>query len=113
MHLQVRNKIINESIYNILLQVKSELKNGKLKDIVNKGANVVITCPIHSDGHENKPACQVYCGDSDNVVYGTCNCFTCHFQGPLWHFIAECFDESDDFAKKWLVDNFADKVINQ
>lgn len=112
MHLQVRNKIIDESIYNILLQVKSELKNGKLKDIVNKGANVVITCPIHSDGHENKPACQVYCGDSDKVNYGTAHCFACGYKADLPQLISDCFDEKGrDFGEEWLIERFGDIAL--
>lgn len=109
----IDNYVIDAPIIDILKKVKSQLTNGKLKYYQLKGDNVRVTCPHHKSGKEDKASCDIYCGDSDNVVYGTCNCFTCHFQGPLWHFIAECFDESDDFAKKWLVDNFADKVIEK
>lgn len=100
--------IIDSPIVDILYQIKRELKNGKLRDIIEKSGDddVVVTCPSHSDGHENNPSCGVYKGHDENIQYGSYNCFACGSRGPLWHFVAECFDEDDNFGKEWLVERF-------
>ena len=99
--------IIDAPIVDILYQIRRELKNGKLKEIDDsKQDDVLVTCPSHSDGHENNPSCGVYKGHSESVQYGSYNCFTCGSRGPLWHFVAECFDADDEFGKMWLIERF-------
>jgi DNA primase len=102
------NKIIDVPIIDIVKQIKKELNNGKLKDIIDKHDNILVTCPHHKDGFENHPSCNIYSGDSDEIEYGMVNCFTCGFKGPLYHFVAECFGESDEFGKEWLEERFGD-----
>lgn len=101
----VNNYVIDAPIVEILTKLRSELTNGKLSTIEQKGDYVRVTCPIHSEGHEKHPSCSVYCGDGD-LRYGTYHCFTCGNSGPLYEFIALCFDESTAFGKKWLIENF-------
>ena len=110
----IENHVIREDIKEILSQLKSILINGKLKDIEYKGDNVRITCPSndHKNGHEAKPSCDVYIGDSDKVVWGTAHCFACGFKGQLYDFVAEAADKSVTWAKKWLCDNFTEYTID-
>ena len=108
----IKGRIIDTPIDIILKQLKSELTNGKLKYIDNKkGGWIRVTCPHHSDGLEENPSCGVYNGDDPNIELGTAHCFTCDFAVPLYKFVAECFDKSEEFAKNWLINNFGgDKV---
>ena len=93
---------ISEDIETIVRKVKSELINGKLTDIEPEGDNIKVTCPCndHKNGHESTPSCFVYNGKSKDVEYGWFKCFGCGSQGPLYSFVAHCFDRSDEFGKK-------------
>lgn len=106
MDLIINNKIIEADIIDILKQVRYEIGNKKLKAIIDKGTNVLITCPKHKDGQENHPSCQVYADKNGPIEYGTTHCFTCGYNVPLYQLIADCFDESSDFGKEWLVERF-------
>ena len=113
MCLQIKNKIIKASITTILKQCRSELKNNKLKDIVDKGNNVLVTCPVHKNGQENHPSCNIYAASDDRLTYGTCHCFTCGFVSNLSNFISACFDESDEsFGDDWLIERFGSVLID-
>lgn len=113
MDLKIGSKVINEPIINILKQVRSELHNGKLKDIQQKGDNVLVTCPCHKQGRENHPSCQVYCGDSPDLEYGFSHCFTCGMNAPLPRFISDCFNESGNFGEEWLKERFGNVFVIQ
>lgn len=108
----INNHIISKDIKAILEEVKSELTNGKLNHIKYSNDEVQITCPFHNNGLEKRPSCFIYVGDDDKVSWGTFHCFTCNERGPLYHFIAECFDESDSFGKSWLIHHFTERIIN-
>ena len=60
MELRIDNKIINTPIEVILKQLREETGFKYFKDIINKGSNILVTCPHHKDGNENKPACYIY-----------------------------------------------------
>ena len=77
--LVINNKIIDAPMLDILRQLRKELTNGKLKDIIDKHDNIIVTCPHHKDGMENHPSCSVYCGEDANIEYGSVHCFTCGF----------------------------------
>lgn len=104
----IRNHLIDAPIEEILELAKSQLTNGKLERIEPNNDWVKVTCPNpeHKGGHESRPSCGVYCGDSPDREYGTMHCFTCGENGSLAHFIGLCFDEDDEFGEDWLVDNF-------
>lgn len=109
MELVIKNKCIDAPINVILKTLKSELKNGKLKDIGEENnSNIPVTCPVHKDGFERHPSCQVYTKrDNEKVEYGYCHCFSCGWYGSLNLFVNACFDESDEnFGKQWLLDRF-------
>lgn len=113
MCLQLKNKIITASIIDILKQCKSELKNNKLKDIIDKGDNILVTCPAHKNGQENHPSCNIYAVSDDKLTYGTCHCFTCGFVSNLSNFISTCFDEdNEEFGTDWLIERFGSVLVN-
>lgn len=104
--LVIENRVIKTPLVEILKKVQSE--TNKVKQFKSKGEYVSVTCPSHKDGQESNPSCSLYQGDRYDVQYGTCHCFTCGFSGPLWHFIAECYNQSDEWGKTWLLRNFGD-----
>ena len=106
MDLIIDNYIIDAPIMEILTECKKELTNGKLRVIKDNGTWVSITCPFHSGGMEKENSCGVVSDPHSKVEYGTFNCFACKESGKLYHLIAGCFDESDDFGKKWLINKF-------
>lgn len=109
MDLIVKGKCIDTPIEVILNTLKKELRNGKLKDITqNIKDNIAVTCPVHKDGYEKNPSCQIFTSrDSDIVEYGTVHCFTCGYKSRLPDFITTCFDETDpEFGEEWLVERF-------
>lgn len=108
----VDNHIIKQDLQAILCQLGPFVSPGKLRVIKQRvGDNVRVTCPVHKDGQENTPSCDIYIGDSPNVIWGTAHCFACGFKGQLYDFIAECCDKSQSWAKKWLKDNFTETII--
>lgn len=106
----IYNNLITEPIINILKQVKIESNNGLLHDIINKGDDVLITCPFHANGHEKTPACFVYSGESDSMERGTFHCFTCHEKGPLYKLVGACFGRDNEFGKDWLIQHYGSLV---
>jgi len=106
----VDNRAITEDPIVILRKLKSELTNGKLDIIVNKGASVQVQCPQHADGHEKHGSCYINV-DSDNAPYLWVHCFTCDLSCDFIKFVALCFDSTYIFAKKWLLENFGDTYV--
>jgi len=109
----VDNYVINKPIEEILNLLRITLTNGKLKDIENKGDNLLVTCPHHDGGHENKPACNIYIGNDTELPYGYFNCFVCGEKGSFLKFVAECFDAPESYAKAWLLKNFGGELIRK
>ena len=102
----IKNYVIDTPIQTILSKLRLELSNGKLKDIYNKGTDVVCTCPNHKGGRENHPSCFVYNDKTDkDIVYGTAHCFTCGFSWSLPKFI-EIASDNQLNGDEWLIDNF-------
>ena len=106
--LKIKNYIINESVYNILLKVKDELINNKLNIVENKGDYVRVTCPFHKDGKENKPSCSV--SDNDSLEKGWFHCFTCGEKGNFIKFISVCKGITYWSAEQWLIKNFGIQI---
>jgi len=107
----VDNYVINKPIEDILNLLRISLTNGKLKDIENKGDNLLVTCPHHDGGHEQTPACNVYIGNDTKLPYGYFNCFVCGEKGNFLKFVAECFDAPESYAKAWLLKNFGGELV--
>ena len=107
----IDNYVINKPIEEILTLLKLSLTNGKLKDIENKGDNILVTCPHHDGGHEKTPACNIYIGNDTKLPYGCFNCFVCGEKGSFLKFVAECFDAPESYAKAWLLKNFGGELV--
>lgn len=107
----IDNYVINKPIEEILILLKLSLTNGKLKDIENKGDDILVTCPHHDGGHEKTPACNIYIGNDTKLPYGYFNCFVCGEKGSFLKFVAECFDAPESYAKAWLLKNFGGELI--
>lgn len=110
MELIIDGYIIDAPIMEILIECKKELTNGKLNSIIDNGTWVSITCPFHSGGKEHRNSCGVVSDPNSKLEYGLFNCFTCKEKGRLYHLIGGCFDESDEFGKRWLISKFGRKA---
>lgn len=97
--LEIQNKIIEQPIIDILYDLRRDLllnNINKLNDIILKGPNALITCPIHKKGQESHPSCYVRLTEGDNVQEGTVYCFTCGYKSNLQSFISDCFNYNDN-----------------
>ena len=111
--LRIDNYVIEAPLYEVVNQIKLALTNGKLREIKpwsEGNDNIVVTCPHHSGGREAHAAMNIYVGNNSKIPYGYCKCWACDFQGPFVKFVAECFEYSEDFAKKWLIDRYGTRV---
>ena len=114
MHIKIRNKVITTPIEQILKVAQSELKNGKLRNIDNRNkTNILISCPVHSDGLESNPSCRIFTDTSNPYLEaGYAHCFSCGYRGSLAQTITDLFDEIDPkFGEDWLVERFGDTFI--
>lgn len=107
----INNHIIDASLEKILKTLKSELTNGKLSIIENKGGEFRVTCPSHKGGAERHASMNICATNEGPIEFGYCHCFTCGFAGPLYHFVAECFDKDDEFGKEWLLERFGNTLL--
>lgn len=113
MDLIINNRIIHTPIIEILQKLKSENTMGYLSTIIDKGDNVVITCPFHKDGQERHPSCSVYADrNNPDVMVGTVHCFTCGAKMSLVSLVSYVLGLSENYAKEWLTDNFSDTFID-
>lgn len=84
MELRIGNRLITKPVKIILEQLKKACHRRYLKDQVDKGDNIVVTCPFHKDGQEAHPSCFVFTrSDNDKLPPGHYHCFTCGASGPL------------------------------
>ena len=110
-NLIVDNYVIDTPLADILERVRIEIKFTKLKDIIVKENELIITCPNsdHDGGNESHPDCHVNLNE-DKVGYGVFHCFACGFKGPFYRLIAECFGWPDDKAKRWLTAHYGRQI---
>lgn len=118
MDLIINNKVITTPLVDILYFLREQLKqyNNKITDIVDKGKNIVVTCPCdeHKGGHESHPSCQIYNDDTnDELPLGVVHCFSCGFKATFPQFVGYCFDEDEEFGNRWLLDNCDVSFISQ
>lgn len=109
--INVNGMELDTTYQQLLIDLKGSLMcNGifLLNDIKPTGDNIMITCPVHKDGHEHKPSCGVsivpkYQG-TKIIEPGTVHCFTCGYTAPLSNFISNCFGYNDGgiFGNKWI-----------
>ena len=108
MSIFVRDRIINKDIIDILYDIQSSCRNGKLRTIEDRGEEIRVTCPKHSQGRELVPACFIRKED------GIFHCFVCDFKArDFSKFVGECFDKSQEYGEDWLIANYASDYVNQ
>ena len=101
MELIIGNKIIDAPVYDILRDINRETNGRYLNKIIDKGDNVFIQCPYHSDGREKHPSCTVFARDDDkDTVKGITHCFACGISVPLYSLVGHCFGQDDEFGQE-------------
>lgn len=113
MRLVINNREISEPIENILKELKKETNKDIFRDIINKGDNIAVTCPIHKEGRERHPSCYIYNKTDGDCEYGTIHCFTCGYKASLSKMISDVLDISPEESNQWLVDNFGNTFITK
>ena len=103
----VNNIPLNETLMNILLDVQSQLTNGKLKDIIDGGEDIRITCPFHNDGREKTASCFVR---KDDALF---HCFGCNEKGGIGKLIASCMNISYKDAEAWLINKYGSDISSE
>ncbi len=103
----VNNIPLNETLMNILLDVQSQLTNGKLKDIIDGGEDIRITCPFHNDGREKTASCFVR---KDDALF---HCFGCGEKGGIGKLIASCMNISYKDAEAWLINKYGSDISSE
>lgn len=108
MNLIIKNRVIDTPINVILNKLKEETNNGLLSQILpEKDNNIAITCPMHKNGRESNPSCQVFTKKDDpKIEYGQVHCFTCGFATPLAGLVGFCFGRDIEFGSEWLYERF-------
>ena len=109
--LVIDKHVIDAPLVDIILAIKAELTNGKLRSYKVTGDSVMVPCPFHKKGLEKHFSCGLYCGTDPTLEYGHFNCLACGESGSLAYFVGECFDEDEDFGKKWLVSHFGNDIV--
>ena len=108
----IEGHVIEQNIDAILTKIREQTGGEKLHDIKHVVDGVRVTCPSHKEGKESHPSCGIYVGSDEKIPWGTMHCFTCGASGPLYHFVAECFNRNDAFGKKWLMDYFTEEITD-
>lgn len=100
------------TVEQVLRDVKLQLYGtGLLKDVSNTGADLMITCPFHKGGKENKPSCGVLLKEKvdrdKKYEAGTVHCYTCGYTADLPQFIADVLGLENSIAGyKWLIGKY-------
>lgn len=114
--LEINGRLITAPVEEILREIQRETHKNLFKDMRRQGKNLLVTCPNieHKGGQETHPSCQIFNDPDDDLVeYGFVHCFTCGYKVPLYRMVADCFDVSEDWGKKWLIQNFSDVLIER
>lgn len=108
MPLFIRNKLIDTPIDVILTTLKKEIGGKLLHDIYPEvRGNIAVTCPVHKNGQERHPSCNIYTKhDDESTEYGKVHCFTCGYTDSLAGLVGKCFGEDLSFGEEWLVERF-------
>lgn len=106
--LKVDKSKVTTPLITILKDLKLTLHNGKLNYVELKDSDdILVTCPFHKDGHEQRPSCHIYCGESKkDLQYGTFHCFTCGTKGSFIKFLVGSSDKSELWVKSWLLSTY-------
>ena len=110
------NKIITTPIIDILNNLQQQLylqHINKIDFIDIKQNNARVRCPIHSNGLERTPSCDIllvdkvtnYLGKKNIVNAGTVHCFGCGYHANIVKFV-----NIDDFKNNFIFPSFKYKL---
>lgn len=105
------NKIIDTTVEQILNDLRFSLNTyniPRLRDMKDAGDNIMITCPVHKEGQEQRPSCGVRKSD------GFMHCFTCDSTMTLEQMISYCFGYTTDdgnYGLNWLLENYDNAIL--
>lgn len=66
-----------ELLKNIRLYIQAKTGIHYFKNIRKTSDNLLVTCPFHKGGQENKPSAGIRLTEGDTISIGTFHCFTC------------------------------------
>ena len=100
------------TVEQVLKDIKLELYDtGLLREMNNTGSDLMVTCPFHKGGKENKPSCGVLLKEKKvngkSYEAGTAHCYTCGYTADLPRFVADVLGLGNSLAGyKWLVGKY-------
>lgn len=70
--------MINEEyLKDIRTYIKRKTGKYYFKNIRTTSKNLIVTCPFHKEGQENKPSANISISSNETVAEGLFHCFTC------------------------------------
>ena len=106
------NTPIVATVEQVLREIKLQIYGtGLLKDINNTGADLMVTCPFHSNGREHNPSCGVLLKEKTvngkKHEAGTVHCFTCGYTADLPKFVSDVMGLKNSVeGYKWLIGRY-------
>lgn len=100
------------TVEQVIKDLKLQLYGtGLLKEINNTGSDLMVTCPFHKGGKENKPSCGVLLKEKHingrSYEAGTVHCYTCGYTADLPQFVADTLGLGNALdGYKWLVGRY-------
>lgn len=103
-------------VEEVITDLKQDLfANGipYLRDVRPIGGDLMVTCPYHGEGVENKPSMGITTieknKEGNTYPKGTCHCFTCNTTVDLTTLISDVFGYADGgmYGIKWLTKKYA------
>lgn len=100
------------TVEQVLRDIKLQLYGtGLLKEMNSTGSDLMVTCPFHKGGKENKPSCGVLLKEKvlrdKKYEAGTVHCYTCGYTADLPQFVADVLGLENSLAGyKWLVGRY-------
>ena len=105
--MKIYGVIITASLDEIITELQRQLRLNNIPYLnitQDSGDNIMVQCPYHKNGQENRPSAGIH------KETGTFHCFGCGEVHTLPEVISYCFGKNDFLGKygmKWLVKNFA------
>lgn len=113
MKLLVNNRLIRAPIDSILNDIVAESKIPYFRDRIKRGGNILVTCPFHKNGNEEKPSCSICANSEDDVPFGTYHCWSCGASGSLVDLVAKCFHVTTEQSKEWVSEKYGNTFIEE
>lgn len=115
----VGGSLITASVLEMVERLQVE--TGRIKDVKDLTDNVMVTCPSHKGGNENRPSCGILANDKKVsrdgkiITYkkGMVNCFTCGYVATFPEYVSRILGYQDGGKEGtlWLLRNYASADI--